>query len=610
MKSQLDAVALPAVFESKVKLAAFIEELRHGGSYFPLFLRRQQESQDFRTLIWGNAWLVSARVKIRLEKSERRFQSADYFQRGFHPALWKSGGPKPTYGYEPIYGGEEEPLVLGWSVDKKTIDASLSQEFERFYKLTMTSGAHTTRWDSLEEGFDNVVMRELYDKEGFVVAHLDFLRDYQDVRRMWVLLSYFGEWIRLPIEWHGDKRVLQKEVREKNAKRESYFGSLDEKGDNFTHLRMWGYVLLAPPTKPQFSKKWATPRSLVELTKGIQLHTSNGKAKPAEAKVNRSQSKFFMSIVVFDQEVLSKYQQQPAAEASIGHLSSLTLRTRDLHILHDFYLLGTEYLWTFMDNFVTAIPLKEWAHWQSYNVPHIGHEKVNALSKQDTLFDFVKTLTFLGSQINELGSRFDLQAEPLFALGNLSMKDRAVLTCALPRKTSPGEFLRRVQALNSFVLETLSTHRLRTFLRGIGYDSPELDKLYSLKLLTTFAAVAAVMSRAMQWTTTFQEARDYAVARMLEWNVHSENRPREYLEDYKIIEATFEKLEPIFGIHDLRQLSAHNVSSEVEDQIESVLETHLKTRLNREDYRGHTLQMYRALIESLRSILELDDYAI
>lgn len=573
------------------------------------FLRRQQESQDFRTLIWGNAWLVSARVKRRLEKSERSFQSADYFQQGFHPALWESWRPKRTYRYEPIYGGEEEPLVLGWSADKQTIDASLSQEFERFYRLTMTSRAHTTRWDSLEEGFDDVVIQELHDNEGSVVAHLDFLQDYQDVRRMWLLLAYYGEWLRLPFESRRGSRVLEREVHETSAKRESYYGSLDEGGADFNHLRMWGYLLLAPPSKAQFSRKGATPRSLFELAKGIQLHTSGGKAKPAKVKLNRGQSKFFMSSVVFDQEVLRKYQEQPEAEASIGHIRSLTLRTRDLHILHDFYLLGTEYLWTLMDNFVTAIPLKEWAHWQSYNVPYIGHEKMNALSKQDTLFDFVKTLTVLGSQINELGSRFDLQAEPLFALGNLSMKDRAVLTCALPRKTSPGEFLQRVQALNSFVLETLSTHRLRAFLRGIGYNSSQLDKLYSLKLLTTFAAIAAVTSRASLWTATFQEARDYAVARMLEWN-EPENRPSEYLEDYKIIEATFEKLEPIFAIYDLRQLSAHNVGSEVEDQIESVLENRLKSRLNREDYRGHTLQMYRALIESLRSILELDDYAI
>ncbi len=610
MKSQLDREALPAVFESKVKLAACIEELRHGGSYFPLFLRRQQESQDFRTLIWGNAWLVSARVKRRLEKSERSFQSADYFQRGFHPALWKSGGPKPTYGYEPIYGGEEEPLVLGWLADKQTIDASLSQEFERFYRLTMTTCAHTTQWDSLEEGFDNVVIRELHDKEGYVVAHLDFLQDYQDVRRMWLLLAYYGEWLRLPFESRRDSRILEKEVHETSAKRESYYGSLDESGADFSHLRMWGYLLLAPPSKAQFSRKWATPRSLFELTKGIQLHTSGGKAKPAKVKLNRGQSKFFMSSVVFDQEVLRKYQEQPEAEASIGHIRSLTLRTRDLHILHDFYLLGTEYLWTLMDNFVTAIPLKEWAHWQSYNVPYIGHEKMNALSKQDTLFDLVGRLTVLASQLNELGSVFNNQAEPLFATTDTGTKDFAVLTCSLPRKTSLGEFLRRVQALNSFVLERLSTHRLRTFLQGIGYNYLQLDTLYSLKLLTTFAAIVAVTSRARLWTATFQEARDYAVARMLEWNVNSESRPTEYLEDYKIIETAFENLEPNFAIHDLRQLSAHNISSDIEGQIESVLENRLKSRLNREDYRGHTLQMYRALIESLRSILELDDYAI
>lgn len=608
MISQLDAKALLAVFESKVKLAACIEELRHGGNYFPLFLRRQREGQDFRTLIWGNAWLVSARVKTRLEKSERNFQSAEYFQRGFHPALWESGWPKRTYAYEPIYGGEEEPLVLGWSADKKTIDASLSQEFERFYELTMTSCAHTTRWDSLEEGFDNVVIRELHDNEGFVVAHLDFLRDYQDVRRMWLLLAYYGEWLRLPFESRRGSRVLETEVHETSSKRESYYGSLDESGADFSHLRMWGYLLLAPPSKAQFSRKRATPRSLIQLTKGIQLHTSNGDAKPAQVKANRDQSKFFMSTVVFDQEVLRKYQEQPNAEASVGHIGSLSLRTRDLHILHDFYLLGTEYLWTFMENFVTTIPQKDWPHWQSYNVPYIGHEKMNALSKQDTLFDFVSRLAGLTSQLNELAAAFDHQAEPLFAMTNGGSKDLAVLRCALPRKTSPGEFLRRVQSLNSVVLEKLSAHRFRTFLRGIGYNYSQLDKLYSLKLLTTFAAIAAITARARPWSATFREARGYAVVRMLEWN-EPDNRRSEHLEDYKIIEATFEKLEPIFAIHDLRLLSAHNVSSEVENQIESVLENRLKIRLNTEDYRGHTLQMYQALIESLKSILELADYA-
>lgn len=607
MSVQPNSEELPTIFEGKVKLAAYIEQLRHGGSYFPLFVRRLHETQDVRTVILGNAWLVSSKVKAELEGSKKRFDSGDYFHRGFHPALWESGWPKRKFWYAPIYGGEQEPLVLGWSADEKTVDASLSQEFERFYNLSMVVD-HTTRWDSLEEGIDGVVIRELRDNEGFVVAHLDFVRDYQDVRRKWLLLAYYGQWLRLPYQSRGNQKLLRKEIHKKNSRRELYFGRLDQDGPDFAHLQMWGYILLAPPAKPQFTRKWAGPPSVTKLTKGIYLHTSDGDARPADVKSKRDQSKFFMSTVAFHQEVLRKYQEQPGSQASVRHLKTLDLKTRDLHIFHDFYLLGTDYIWTLMENFVTSVPQKEWPHWQSHNIPYPPNEILRDMDKQETLFDFVGRMSALTSEISSFARRLTAwKTEPIFEDRGPNQKDKNILTMALARNTSAAEFLLRAQALNSFVLERLSAHRLRALLSHLGYDSKELKQLQSLKLFTTFAAIIAITSRALTWAREPIEATKYAVARMVEWKLPNEQRPPEYEEDFLIVDRTLARLEAIFAIYDLRLLSAHNITPEVQDAIRKVMNEHLSIEVNTSDYRDLTIRLYKELIRCLEFVSELPD---
>lgn len=168
-----------------------IKSCSPGGEYTPLFLKSEKNEPDGARLLWVNAWLASDAHVAEIEASSDHLQGR-YIQQGFHPGY---GTNREGSFYEPIYGGPLEPLALGWSADDRQIDPQLSQEFERCYKLTRAEEDRKTVWNSWQEALDEVAVLEK-QRHGTLtlIARTDFIRDFQFLRKRWLLIGVYGEW--------------------------------------------------------------------------------------------------------------------------------------------------------------------------------------------------------------------------------------------------------------------------------------------------------------------------------------------------------------------------------------------------------------------------------
>jgi len=574
-----------------LKVREFVNELTRGGEYVPLFAHRAMHSNDSEITHWLNAWLLTTEKQEELEASEQDFDVYGYIQQGFHPGLILYGGSSEKFSYEPIYCQPTEPLVLGWSADKKALRPTISQEFERFYQLSSEVDAKGRYWNCWQHAIDHVLIEQEADGIHYIIARKDYIIDYLDIRRRWLMLAYYAEWHRRPLGFRPDTAVYRGSKRRRGRFRESCYLKSDEDGSGYQMVELKGYELTPPPKRSQFSRKLgATPKSIEEEARKIEFMTSNGRVKPSQVYDLRYQSGNFMSLVMFDQEVLRKYQDEPGAEMDVDRMGILKMTAKHIHFSGpDVFALGTEYVSAFLGYFVVSVPMIEWSHWKAHNVPFVGTSKLRGLYKEPTLFGLVRGLERLIDDVNSTVQAITgLDWGSPFAELHPDVKDRLNLVKALPAKPAANELVLRAQALNAHFLERLAKHNLSKILHALGVPkTTELEELGSLKLFTSLVGICYLATTNAEWADNPSQALLSAVKQFL-----NERDGAELLYCYG-------KLDALFGIYELRQLSAHLAEADIADDAQEILRQHMSYTPQTGKWRDAIVKTYDSLYQAL-----------
>ena len=401
--------------------AEILNSYSRGGEYTLLFLKSEEDDADGIRSLWVNAWLASDEHVAEIEDSSAHLQGR-YFREGFHPSYGTS--TEGSY-YEPIYGGPREPLALGWSADDKRIDPELSQEFERCYKLTRVEQNQKTIWNSWQEAIDDVAIREK-GRNGTLtlIARTDFVRDFQFLRKRWLLIGVYGEWgKRTASEPH--MYAVQHVAKEHKL---DLFGVPEDSG--YEYVEAQGYFLVPIPLQEQFSTGFGlgVPAGLKASAEKIEFQTSEGRLKPWDIREGKRRGAQFGAIAMFDQEVLRRYQSEPGAEVSLDNIGQSQISSRKVHLWRLAMLLGTEYVSVWVGYFVEGVPPAEWSHWQSFNIPFIGSTRHRELFGTKTLADWL-------------------------------------------------ELIDRAKALDGLIVERIAATKIRVFLKYAGFAPSDLEGL-------------------------------------------------------------------------------------------------------------------------------------
>jgi hypothetical protein len=575
---------------SNMDFAKIIENYSRGGEYTPLFLRTEDIDADGPRLVWLNAWLASEDHVDEIEASSVHLQGR-YFQHGFHPGY---GTNQDGSFYEPIYGGSLEPLALGWSADSKRIDPELSQEFERCYNLTRIEENQRTVWESWKEALDDVVVLEKRGHTKLVLAaRTDFVRDFQYLRKRWLLIGVYGEWGN---RMAGEPQVWA--IHHEAKKSKLYlFGIPNDSG--YKYVEAQGYFLFPVPLEEGFSSGWGLglPAGLKVIAEKIEFQTSAGRVKPWEVREGNRFDGRASATAAFDQEVLRRYQSEPGADVSLGNIGQLEVTSKKVHLRRIAMLLGTEYVSVWLGDFVEGVPPSEWAHWQSFNIPFIGFDRQKELFEAKNLFRMVARLIRQTRLINKNWLWVTEDDRIPFNLEHNTEKDYAALTKALPRRPDAHELTDRAKALDGLIIECIRPTPLKAFLKRTGFATKDVEELGSIKLLSTFMMVARIAETVEEWHDSIEAALSYAHKKVASW----QKRTLQDLapEELKIIELTAQEFEIMFMLNDLRLLAAHPIATQLDGGVARAYKDHSRETINPDQYRNGILWLYDTLSDCL-----------
>jgi len=575
---------------AKLDFAKIIEDYSRGGEYALLFLNTESKTDDGRRLLWANAWLASKEHISKAEGSTDHLQGR-YIQEGFHPGY---GTDQKGQYYETIYGGELEPLVLGWSADDKRIDPELSQEFERCYKLSRIEHEQRTVWNSWQESIDEVALLERHGQRGTsLIARTDFLRDFQYLRKRWLLLGVYGEWGKRTADgqhvWATDH-----DPKEHNL---YLFGVPAESG--FKYVEIQGYFLFPVPAEKGFSAGWGfgVPAGLKASVEKIEFQTSDGRVRPWEVREGKRRNELYGATATFDQEVLRRYQSEPGATVSLDGIGQLRITSRKVHLYRLAMLLGTEYVSVWLGDFVVGVPPAEWPYWQPFNVPFIGYERQNELFEGPNLFRMTANLIRLPKLIDLKWRWLTGDDDVPFYQSRDVEKEYESLSKALPRLADSHEVIDRAKALHALVIERIAETRLRIFLNSIGFAGAELEELGSIKLFSTFMMVVRIAELVEPWQDSFANALSYAQNKVAAWQAGAGKDLTP--EELQIVEDTVKELEILFLAHDLRLLAAHPKGGKLEDSVTASFKNRIGLVVAIDQLRSAILQLYQRVSRCL-----------
>jgi hypothetical protein len=542
---------LVAFARANLDFNEIIKAHSRGGEFTLLFLRSgAREGSDIQ-LVWINAWLATDKHVEEIERSADHLQGR-YIQRGFHPGYGSEGD---TLFYEPIYGGAAEPLVLGWSADGRHIDPELSQELVRCYKLTRAGDQHRVIWNSWQEAIDDVVVMDRNSHDSSTIAiRTDFLEDFQFLRKRWLLIGVYGEWGRRttggPHIWAVDHEA---------KKHKLHLFAVGE-GSGYKYLEVQGYFLYPIPAVGGFSSELGlgVPARLKATVENIEFLTSEGRLKAWEVYKGNRHGAQASATVVFDQEVIRRYQSEPGADVSLDNIGQLQITSKKIHLYRLTMLLGTEYVSLWLGDFVVGVPPSEWAHWQSFNVPFIGLEKQKELFAAKNLFRTSSQLIRLTRFTNIRWRRAAGDDGIPFNPHHHTQKDYSSLTKALPRQADAQELIDRAKALDGLIVERIAANGIKTFLKNSGYPAKALGTLASIKLLSTFIIIVRLAEAAEGWHGDSDDSLTYAREKVVAWqegNLEDLNA-----EEMEIVNETVPMFEILFLVHGLRLLEIGRAS--------------------------------------------------
>jgi hypothetical protein len=591
-KQSDDAKKLIEFVVANLDFAKIMENYSRGGEYTLLFLRTEDPELDGLRLVWMNAWLASDEHIAEIESSSAHLQGR-YFQHGFHPGYGTN--PQGSF-YEPIYGGSAEPLILGWSADGKEIDPELSQEFERCYNLTRTDENQKTVWDSWKEALDEVVVLEKHGSTNFVVtARTDFVRDFQHLRKRWLLVGVYGEWGN---RMAGEPRTWAVHHEAQKCKLH-LFGIRDDSG--YKYVEAQGYFLFPVPLEEGFSAGWGlgVPSGLKAIAEKIEFQTSVGRVKPWEVREGNRFDGHASATAAFDQEVLRRYQTEPGADVSLGNIGQLEITSKKVHLRRIAMLLGTEYVSAWVGDFVEGVPPSEWPHWQSFNIPFIGFESQKQLYEAKNLFRMVFGLIRQTRLINRRWLRITQDGRIPFNLEHNTEKDYKALTKALPRGPDAHELIDRAKALDGLIIERVGSTPLKAFLKLTGFATQEIEELGSIKLLSTFMMVVRIAEAAEEWHDSIKAALSYAHKKVASWQ---KGQSRDLASDeLKLIELVARDFEIMFLLNDLRLLAAHPIATQLDRGVARAFRDHSREPIDLHQYRNLILCLYNDLADCLET---------
>jgi PHD/YefM family antitoxin component YafN of YafNO toxin-antitoxin module len=585
-----DAKKLIEFVRTNLDFEKIIESYSRGGEYTPLFLRTEETDADGLRLVWMNAWLASDDHVAEIEASSAHLQGR-YFQHGFHPGYGTN--PQGSF-YEPIYGGSLEPLVLGWSADSKRIDPELSQEFERCYNLTRIDENQKTVWNSWKESLDEVVILEKHGHTNFVLtARTDFIRDFQYLRKRWLLVGVYGEWGN---RMAGEPHIWA--VHHEVKKNKLYLFGIPE-DSRYKYVEAQGYFLSPVPLEEGFSAGWGlgVPAGLKATAEKIEFQTSAGRVKPWDVREGSRHDGRASATAAFDQEVLRRYQNEPGADVSLGNIGQLEITSKKVHLRRIAMLLGTEYVSVWLGDFVEGVPPSEWAHWQSFNIPFIGFDRQKELFEAKNLFRMVARLIRQIRLINKRWLWITEDDRIPFNLRHNTEKDYEALTKALPRHPDAHELIDRAKALDGLIIECIGPTPLKAFLKRTGFATKDVEGLGSIKLLSTFMMVARIAETVEEWHDSTGAALSYAHKKVASWQKGTlqDLAP----EELELIELTAQEFEIMFMLNDLRLLAAHAIAAHLEEGIDRAFKDHSSETIDHNQYRNPILWLYDTLWDCL-----------
>jgi len=297
----------------------------------------------------------------------------------------------------------------------------------------------------------------------------------------------------------------------------------------------------------------------------MEFQTSEGRLRPWSVHEGSRHDSSASATVVFDQEVLRRYQSELGAEVSLDNIGQLYIKTKKIHLYRLTMLLGTEYVSLWLGDFVVGVPPSEWAHWQSFNIPFIGYEKQRQLFEAKNLFRMTTQLIRHTKLINMRWLWLSEDNALPFNPNHHTEKDYHALTKALPRKVDGYELIERARALDGLIAESVSLTHMRSFLKKVGFDSQLLQKLGTIKLLSTFMMVVRLAEAAEGWHDNKDAALSYARKKVVHWQNGRTNQLT--AEETKLIEQTVKQFEVMFLIHSLRVVAAHPTAKKLQAEL-------------------------------------------
>jgi len=262
-------------------------------------------------------------------------------------------------------------------------------------------------------------------------------------------------------------------------------------------------------------------------------------------------------------------------------------------------LLGIDYVSLWLGDFVVGVPPSEWAYWHSFNVPFVGFDKQNELFAHKNLFRLTTNLSRQVTSVNARWSGLSGTHSLPFRQSHNTEKDYRTLTRALPRKADAHELIDRAKAFHGLVVERIAESPIKAFLKNAGYASKTLEGLGSIKLFSTFMMVVRLADVAIVWQDDITASLKYAQGKVEAWQSGNVRALDE--EESKTIHQVTETLEILFLVHDLRLMSAHATSSQLEKEIGEAFKKRSQNPPPLDNYRSAVSNLYDSLAKCLEN---------
>ena len=433
-------------------------------------------------------------------------------------ALYGFNAPDREYRYWPFHryeigrnGQACEPLAFFVSQNKATI--FINPDIELYFRLEMRDSDHDSWWDPRRDL--EVMKRQLIDDNTveIVTIRVSYLQEYMKARQMSLLIGHYQ---------HRDLLYPKAEIEQSFVSDNAEIAFPDRKiklllenymPDNplspgprlLRRMHLW---FLVPPPAIDMTDPWSEelPFDLCSFT----LPTAVGPVAPGRWRSSHrgDNEEFdgvagnFLEDVYFKQEVLSHYESAHGFEVrddgsvSCGYHWGLERSTRRV---------GNEFVVTYIGDFAEGVPLAEWPHWQKYAVEPPSREELRMAYEEVDIPEAINLLYKKLIDLNKVVARFssllmplEARQSPLWSMDPGSISARK-LKHVYPGNENQDEFVQRVTALNTIVVDGLSSVVLRRIMASVDNkltkDETESKPVGSLKLLERMIFVAEVMRR-------------------------------------------------------------------------------------------------------------------